>query len=337
ADDGGSSRHRGMIDEVRVMDTGVSAAWVAAAYSNMAPGSTFVCLNQVDDMSAPLIENMAGADGLLPNGATLNGELLSEGIGPATVRVYYGLTDGGADTSAWANVVGIGMPGAGPVSANVTGLSIGSNYFYRFYAFNGAGDSWACTSVSFVTVSGPPMVDNDGGVTNLGLGAATLRGRLTAGGSAEVSLFWGTSDGGTDIGSWDQSVDFGPSGEGTVSASLSGLLYGIPYVYRTYASNVFGSAWAPGSVTFKTPAPGYVVPRGLNVSAIYGLPRDNAEFNLPSLLDPMPRNYTGGLLFDEFFDYDNDVDFRDEYDPAQPNDDYLYLFEGFIFLEAGEG
>ena len=33
----------------------------------------------------------------------------------------------------------------------------------------------------------------------------------------------------------------------------------------------------------------------------------------------------------------NDGDFRDEYDPLQPNNDYLYAFEGYIRPGAGEG
>ena len=77
---------------------------------------------------------------------------------------------------------------------------------------------------------------------------------------------------------------------------------------------------------------------GLAVTAYYdgSIDRDNDELNLPSLLDGYTPDFTGGLLA-EAFDYDNDGDFRDEYDPNLPNDDYLHAFNGVIYLQPGEG
>ena len=88
-------------------------------------------------------------------------------------------------------------------------------------------------------------------VTNYGAGpaeqaSATLTGRLTAGGTANLYLCWGTTDGGTSsTGSWEHVVALGSTIQNAVFTNqVTGLLYGISYDCRVYATNASGKAWS---------------------------------------------------------------------------------------------
>lgn len=88
-------------------------------------------------------------------------------------------------------------------------------------------------------------------VTNYGAGpaeqaSATLTGRLTAGGMASLYLCWGTKDGGTSsTGLWEHVVALGSTIQNAVFTNqVTGLLYGIAYDCRVYATNASGTAWS---------------------------------------------------------------------------------------------
>ncbi|MEM7392686.1 MAG: DUF2341 domain-containing protein, partial [Verrucomicrobiota bacterium] len=115
AADGGLRRHRGRIDEVRILDRAMSEDWVRASYENTRPGTSFICFSVVENGPAPWIEN-AGVSAIVPDGATLHGDLISLGGSLPDVRLFYGLSDGGTVTSAWDNVISLGSPGVGPLS-----------------------------------------------------------------------------------------------------------------------------------------------------------------------------------------------------------------------------
>ncbi|MEM7395917.1 MAG: hypothetical protein AAF492_26590, partial [Verrucomicrobiota bacterium] len=96
------------------------------------------------------------------------------------------------------------------------------------------------------------MVDNDRGAIDPGVGAATLTGALTNGVATERFIYWGDNDGGTDPAAWDNEVALGLSAGGSFTSVVNGLIYGVPYFYRCYASNNFGVAWAPAGSSFKS-------------------------------------------------------------------------------------
>jgi len=102
--------------------------------------------------SWPSIDNAEGATGVATNSATLNGTLVSAGTTPTTVTLYWGLTDGGTTKSAWSNSVDFGVVGGGPLVTNVSGLTTHTRYYYRYQAQNAAGESWAPSSETFVTI-----------------------------------------------------------------------------------------------------------------------------------------------------------------------------------------
>ncbi len=80
--------------------------------------------------------------------------------------------------------------------------------------------------------------------TGIGVGVGTINGTLVSdGGSATtVYLCWGTNDFGTASTSAWTVVGCGTtSGGQSVSNNLTGLLWGLRYWYRAYATNAAGS------------------------------------------------------------------------------------------------
>ena len=70
----------------------------------------------------------------------------------ATVRVYYGRQDGGVVRSAWESSQTLGVnTNFNPVSFTtiLTNLAPNTNYFFRFYATNASGESWAPATAQF--------------------------------------------------------------------------------------------------------------------------------------------------------------------------------------------
>ena len=72
---------------------------------------------------------------------------------------------------------------------------------------------------------------------------------------AQVSVYFGTQDGGTNRGSWQQfanlglNTNFNPT---IFAANLTNLAPATNYFYRFYATNSSGAAWAPVTSSFST-------------------------------------------------------------------------------------
>ena len=87
--------------------------------------------------------------------ADLNGELLF-GQDPVSVKLRYGLTDGGSDGTAWDAEKDLGVQSVGAIAATLTGLTTDTPYFYRFVATNtdGEGQSETGTFTTPLDLSG---------------------------------------------------------------------------------------------------------------------------------------------------------------------------------------
>ncbi len=200
-----------------------------------------------------VVDNGAGATQVTRTGATLNGSLVRTYVEPTAVSLLWGPTDGGAVRQAWSNAVPLGPTAVGAFSAPVPGLASDTRYYYRSYATNAAGDSWADTSASFVTLSARPTIANSA-ADAIRRDSANLNGLLISTGSAptHVWVYLGTADGGTNAGVWARNLSPGLRGEGPVTANVTDLVEDQPYYYRYFASNAFGVAWADTTATFRT-------------------------------------------------------------------------------------
>lgn len=95
--------------------------------------------------------------GLSATTATLTGTLCPNTYGDdaAAARIYWGLLDGGTNRASWSQSLALGLsPNFNPTlfTAQLTSLVAGTNYLFRFYATNSAGEFWAPNSGTFSTV-----------------------------------------------------------------------------------------------------------------------------------------------------------------------------------------
>jgi hypothetical protein len=104
----------------------------------------------------PIVTNSTGASNIMPTSATLNGEVTNTGGQNPTVHIYWGPTDGGTTPGSWAHDVDLGVKAAGTFYTDITGLSADTLYYWRCYAVNSAGGSWAASTAFFTTF--PTMV-----------------------------------------------------------------------------------------------------------------------------------------------------------------------------------
>ena len=122
---------------------GISWAPVSTVFTTSAPAPPAV--------TTPTITDSTGASNITTTAATLNGNLTSDGGAASTVSVYWGATDGGTTAASWSGNVAVGTQSVGAFTANLTGLTASTTYYYRCYASNSAGSAWAPTSASFTT------------------------------------------------------------------------------------------------------------------------------------------------------------------------------------------
>ena len=224
--------------------------------------------------------------------ATLNGTLARTGTSSSIVSVFWGPTDGGTNKTAWTNEIDFGGQVEGTaLSTNLAGLTPGSAYFYRFYGSNTVAERWAVNTTNFSTPASLPIVSNAvSGATGISLTAATLNGSLISTGTAPtmVSVFWGPTDGSTNMTAWANTNAFaGYVGAGSFATNVTFGVSNSYYYYTFYATNAGGEVWATpsvpffaGSVTLVATKPN-AVENGPNNSGIFAVYRPAAVTNLP--------------------------------------------------------
>lgn len=219
-----------------------SGVWNSVVIETITPG----------DATPPSVVVTPGS----PSGAfaaNFSGEVTDDGNEAPTVTLYYGTTDGGTDPLSWENLVDAG-PQGGTFTTLVESLESETTYFYRAFAENSAGGAWSPTTASVMTegVTAPVVVVTD--ITATSPGVATFTGEVTDAGNdaPEVTLFYGTSDGETNPGAWDEVLFVGNT-TGAFSQIVEGLEGGTTYFYRAFAENTAGASWAPETASVTTP------------------------------------------------------------------------------------
>jgi len=197
----------------------------------------------------PIINNLP-ASNITDVSADFNGELLSTGQAPTSVILYWDTVDHGVN-GGWANFVNFGLRSLGNISTSISGLNPKTTYYYIYCASNSFGKVFASGSESFKTYS-TPEINNANGASNIKATSAKLNANLTEGILANVTFYWGTTDGGTTPANWQSSQLVVNATEGNFSLNISSLTKTTTYYYTTYAINSYGSDWAPSSSYFKT-------------------------------------------------------------------------------------
>jgi len=151
-------------------------------------------------------------------------------------HVEYGTTTAYGSTTS-STSAGSGTA-ATNVSANLTGLSVGTTYHYRMVATNGSGTSHGADAV-FTTLV--PPVATTGTASGISASAATLNGTVDPNSRATTYYFeYGTS---TSYGTKTTSKSAGSGASAqTVSAGISGLQAGQAYHFRLVATSDAGTS-----------------------------------------------------------------------------------------------
>ncbi len=210
---------------------------------------------------APLWQYPTGIDTLLrlandpvtditTNSATMNGTLRAAGW-VFDVYACWGTNDGANVFANWQHVTPMGSYTNfdGTLSLGLTNMLEGSNYWYTFIATNEV-TNLCRASVHFTTKSRPTVVNL--AATDMQPRSVTLNGDLTRGGYADVTVYWGLSDGGTNAASWDNTNAFGTVVVGAFGTNVS-VWAGGRYYYRAYAANDLGTDWADTTAAFNAP------------------------------------------------------------------------------------
>jgi hypothetical protein len=284
----------------------------------------------------------AAVTSLTTTSATFNAELNATGS-VFDVYVYWGTSDGSNNAAAWGNTNYIGSYtniASTNLDFSANGLTLGGEYYYTFTAQNQLTNLWASPSITFQTVHQPAVNNSAGAVTDIG--SATLFGELTDGSEADITVYWGATDGSTNAADWANTNVVGTSSEATFSTGTpTNLLYGVTYFYRCYASNTVGDAWADTTESFTTLFPHVTVYS--NALRVYGYHyRNDGEAldlhgngGMMGGGDPTTfTNFYGEALLttgpaDRGLDFNGDGDFQ-SLGVIGTNDNYSTLFVGYL-------
>jgi uncharacterized repeat protein (TIGR03806 family) len=261
----------------------VVAANSNGAVSNSASVTAF-------EVTAPSVA-VGAATGIDAKGATLHGTVVSTGGEAPLVTVYYGTTDGGTSAAAWEQQAQLG-PETGSFTVPLTGLLSGTTYFYSAVAQNSGGTTWATPSLSFSTVPLVPATVTNLPVTNIRTDSAVLAGSVlsTGGQVPDVTLFYGTTDGGPNPTSWAASVDLGLQ-SGGFTLPIVGLISNTTYYATARVVNEGGTNWAVPSISFVTPLTNSIPPAVSVLTYHNNNARDGVNTNETQLT---PANVGGG-------------------------------------------
>jgi hypothetical protein len=178
--------------------------------------------------------------------ATSGGNVTSSGNGTVTAK---GICWSVNNPPTIANSYTSDGTGTGSYSSSLTGLSVGTNYYYAAYATNSAGTGYGSVeSFSTSSATTPTVTTTD--ISNILTTSANSGGNITDGGGSNISVrgvCWNTSGSPTISNSHTSDG----SGTGSYSSSITGLTLGTTYYVRAYATNSSGTSYG-SSISFTT-------------------------------------------------------------------------------------
>jgi hypothetical protein len=245
------------------------------------PGS-----EEVASSDKPVVSNSMGATNVWAESAWLNGTLVSTGTSDTVWGVLWGTNNPGKTTGNWlgGNSADLGVAGGTNLfnTTHATDLTPNTTYYYAYWATNAAGTNVAAATA--FTTKGPATVDNGSGASDIGVGAATLNGYLSATGGVptDVFIYWGA-----DTNNWSNTNAFGSRDIGAFSVPVSNLYYGVRYWYRCFAANACGGAWATEATSFLSLFPSSDMPSS-GMTRHYAFDDAAAPY-----ADTSPSNVTG--------------------------------------------
>jgi hypothetical protein len=156
--------------------TGGPGSWFSAfSWTNKQYLSTPGAVNEGQLLNtptnAPALSNGKGASAIGPSGALLNGAVLA-GYPFPRVYVCWATNRAGPSTSAWDNVIDMGIRYWGEFSANISSLATNTTYYYRCYATNVDGVVWTPVTNFMTTAIMPVPPDYAIYIDDIGIASA---------------------------------------------------------------------------------------------------------------------------------------------------------------------
>ena len=221
------------------------------AYATNSEGTAYgeVMSFTTEDASLPTVVTY-DATNVTSTGATLNGNVTDDGGATVTERGFFYSTDP-SDLGIFISGTQVTSgSGTGDYSVNITGLSVGTTYYYRAYATNAAGTAFGEMMSFTANPPLPTVVTNN--ATNVTPTGGTLNGNVTDDGGATVTergfiygniefIVSASSLGGV-FGIGCSTVQCG-SGTGSFSANITDYDEGTTIYYKAYATNSTGTAY----------------------------------------------------------------------------------------------
>jgi hypothetical protein len=230
-----------------INDYGALSVAFSVNGSSPAPGSiSWVELQIPDAAVVPAVVDTLPATNPTEDGATLWGEITTDGTPTATLNIEWGETSGNYNLGD--QPVGTG---AGQFSIDVSGLDPDTTYFYRAWADNGVRVNGAEEPFTTAPAAVLPTVTTRT-VENITQTSAVLGGNVTADGNATVTergIYWQVDNPNSQNGN---KVPMG-SGLGEFFNTVS-LPAGKTIYYRAYAINSAGEQLGSEPAPFNTPA-----------------------------------------------------------------------------------
>ena len=173
--------------------------------------------------AGPTIQNTAVSN-ITATSASVYGTLSSTGTAATTVFLFSGPANGGTNTTAWANTNQFPSPqGIGTLSTNITFSGTSPVYYFRYYATNVYGASWAGSSMSFIT-GAVTVVATDPAASEIGPDTGTFTLTRPANATNEALTvnfaFSGTASNGTDYNTLSTSASL-PAGSNSVTVTIT--------------------------------------------------------------------------------------------------------------------
>jgi len=173
--------------------------------------------------SGPTIQNTTVSN-ITATSASVYGTLSSTGTAATTVFLFSGPANGGTNAAAWANTNQFPSPqGIGTLSTNIALSGTSPVYYFRYYATNAYGSSWAGSSMSFIT-GAVTIVATDPAASEIGPDTGTFTLTRPANATNESLTvnytISGTASNGTDYNTLSTSASL-PRGSNNVTVTIT--------------------------------------------------------------------------------------------------------------------
>lgn len=181
-------------------------------------------------------------------GATLNG-LYNVSASSAQVWFQYGTSQNNLNNYS---AIAIQTTGTGTYSANITGLTPNTTYYFKAYGSQGGNSYFGNTAQSFTTTNAVQSISvSTLAASSVGENSVVFNGYLTNASQISTTRYfkWGTSS--TSL-THTLSVSGTTTSGGPFSSTLSGLTPSTTYYFKAYATNSMGTVSGNQVFTFTT-------------------------------------------------------------------------------------